>query len=385
METKNGKAPTLVVVQLAGGNDFMNTVIPYTNGLYYDYRPTVKIAEETVLPINDELAFNPNFAPIKELYDAGDVAIIQGVGYPDSSRSHFRGMDIWHTSEPNEVATEGWLGKTIRELDPDGQNSLTAINFGRGLPRALVAADVTATSIGDLDTYGLMTGVQAEQQRNQALELFQRIYTPVIGTGPVQDYLARTGVDVLRGAETIKKGIEPYTSNVEYADNPIAQSLRNVARVHLADLGTRIFYAHHAGYDTHANEVPTHPKLLADLSGAISDFFRDLRDHQASENVVMLVFTEFGRRVQDNHSGTDHGAGGGSFVIGDRVNGGLHSTYPSLELGDLEFGDLRHTYDFRGLYSTLLEQWLGVEPDPIVGGSYEQLPLVSAVANGDRG
>jgi len=380
MVTTNGKAPTLVVVQLAGGNDFMNTVIPYQNGLYYDYRPTVKVAEETVLPINDELAFNPNVAPLKELYDAGDMAIIQGVGYENSSRSHFRGMDIWHTCEPNEVATEGWVGKAIRELDPSGANSLTAINFGRGLPRSMVAADATATSIGDLDTYGLMTGVQAEQQRAKALDVFQRIYTPALGTGPVQEYLARTGVDVLRGAEILKNGIAPYTSNVEYADNPIAKSLRDVSRVHIADLGTRIFYTHHGGYDTHANEVPTHPKLLSDLSGAISDFFRDLRNHNASENVVMLVFTEFGRRVQDNHSGTDHGAGGGAFVIGDRVNGGLHAAYPSLELNDLEFGDLRHTYDFRGLYATLLEQWMGVDSSPIVGGTYEQLPLVSAAA-----
>jgi uncharacterized protein (DUF1501 family) len=377
MVTTNGKAPTLVVVQLAGGNDFMNTVIPYSNGLYYDYRPTVRIAEETILPINDELGFNPNFGALKEMYDAGNMAIIQGVGYENSSRSHFRGMDIWHTCEPNEVATEGWVGKTIRELDPSGDNSLTAINFGRGLPRSMVANGATATSIGDLDTYGLMTGVQAEQQRTQALDLFQRIYTPAIGTGPVQQYLAQTGVDVLRGAEILKKGIAPYSSDVEYADNPIAQSLRDVSRVHIADVGTRIFYAHHGGYDTHANEVPTHPKLLGDLSGAINDFFQDLRDHNASENVVMLVFTEFGRRVQDNHSGTDHGAGGGAFVIGDRVNGGLHGAYPSLNLKDLEFGDLRHTYDFRGLYATLLEQWMGVDASPIVGGTYEQLPLLS--------
>ena len=162
MVTTNGKTPTLVVVQLAGGNDFMNTIIPYSNGLYYDYRPTVRIAEDTVLPINDELAFNPNVAPLKELFDAGDMAIIQGVGYENSSRSHFRGMDIWHTCEPNSVATEGWVGKAIRELDPSSENSLTAINFGRGLPRAMVAEGATATSIGELDTYGLMTGVQAE-------------------------------------------------------------------------------------------------------------------------------------------------------------------------------------------------------------------------------
>ena len=153
--------------------------------------------EDTVLPINDELGFNPNVAPLKELFDAGDMAIIQGVGYENSSRSHFRGMDIWHTCEPNSVATEGWVGKAIRELDPSSENSLTAINFGRGLPRAMVAEGATATSIGELDTYGLMTGVQAEKQRTQALDLFQRIYTPAVGTGPVQEYLRVMGIQPL--------------------------------------------------------------------------------------------------------------------------------------------------------------------------------------------
>ena len=373
---ENGKQPTLVVVQLTGGNDFMNTIVPYSNGLYHDARLTLAIPEDEVLPIDGAVGFNPNFAPLKELFDQGDMAIVQGIGYPDSSRSHFRGMDIWHTCEPDTVATEGWLGKVIRDLDPGKKNPLTGISFGRGLPRALAAQDVTVTSVGDLDKYGLMSGISAQQQRLEALDLFSRIYTPAIGSGPVTDYLARTGLDVLRGADMLKKAPETYKSEIEYADNPIATSLRDVARVHLADLGTRIFYTQHGGYDTHANEAPTHPRLLTELSRATSDFFQDLRDHNAHENVVMLVFTEFGRRVKDNGSGTDHGAGGGAFVIGDRVSGGLYAQYPSLEASQLEQGDLRHTYDFRGLYATLLERWLGVGARAIVGGEYEQLPIL---------
>ncbi len=374
---ENGKQPTLVVVQLTGGNDFMNTIIPYSNGLYYDSRETLAIPEDEVLPVDGAVGFNQTIAPLKELFDGGDVAVVQGIGYPDSSRSHFRGMDIWHTCEPNTVATEGWLGKVIRELDPTTNNPLTGVSFGRGLPRALAAQDVTVTSVGDLDNYGLMTGISAQQQRLEALDLFNRIYTPAIGSGPVADYLARTGLDVLHGADMLKKAPENYESEVEYADNPIATSLRDVARVHLADLGTRIFYTQHGGYDTHANEAPTHPRLLTELSGAIRDFFQDLRDHAAQENVVMLVFTEFGRRVRDNGSGTDHGAGGGAFVIGEKVNGGLYAQYPSLEPSQLEQGDLRHTYDFRGLYATLLERWVGVEARSIVGGEYEQLPILA--------
>ena len=313
------------------------------------------------------------------MFDDGTVAVVQGIGYPNSSRSHFRAMDIWHTCEPIEVGTEGWLGRATRELDPNGENVLTAVNFGRGLPRALAVPGVPITSVGDLENYGLMTGIDDVDQRQEALDIFKQMYAPAVGTGPVTDYLARTGLDVLRGADELKKAPAMYKSDVEYGDNAIAQSLRDAARVHLAGLGTRILYTAHGGYDTHANEVPTHPQLLSDLSGAISDFFDDLRAHDASDNVTMLVFTEFGRRIKDNASGTDHGTGGGAFIIGDTVKGGLYSEYPSLDPKTWANGeDLAHTIDFRGIYGTILEQWLGIEPIDIVGGQFEQIAPFAA-------
>ena len=370
----NGKPPVLVVVQLTGGNDFMNTVVPFTNPIYYDVRTKIVVPEDQVLPINDTLGFHPNMGPFKELYDQGKVAIVQGIGYPNSSRSHFRAMDIWHTCEPDEIATEGWLAKAITELDPHQENVLTGLNFGRGLPRAMAAPGVPVSSVGDLDNYGLMTGISEKEQRLEALEIFKSMYAPAIGTGPVMEYLGQTGLDVIKGADQLKAAPAMYSSEVEYADSAISKSLRDVARVHLAGLGTRIFYTQQGGYDTHANELPDHPKLLGDLSTGIMDFFQDLRDHNASDDVVMLVFTEFGRRMKDNGSGTDHGSGGGAFVIGDRVKGGLYSEYPSLERSEWENGeDLKHTIDFRGVYGTVLEQWLGVEATPIVGGDFEQI------------
>ena len=370
----NGKSPVFVVVQLTGGNDFMNTLIPYTSPVYHDNRPLVGIPQDQVLPLNDTLAFHPQMGPFKDLYDRGMVAIVQGIGYPNSNRSHFRGMDIWHTCEPFEVSTIGWLGRTLREIDPEGSNPLTGVNFGVGLPRAMAMPGVPVTSVSNLDSYGLMTGIELENERHQALDIFKHMYGPAIGTGPVMDYLSRTGQDVLTGADIIKAAPEQYESSVEYADNPIAKSLRDVARVHTADLGTRIFYTQHGGYDTHANEVPTHPKLIGDLSGAIHDFFDDLEEHDADDNVVMLVFTEFGRRIYDNGSGTDHGSGGGAFIIGKPVEGGLYSEYPSLDQNRWVNGeDLEHTIDYRGIYGTILEQWLGVEAAPIVLGQYEQI------------
>lgn len=376
----NGKPPVLVIVQLTGGNDFMNTLVPYTSGLYHDARPVVGVSEDRVLPINDDFGFHPCAAPLKEMFDAGDVAIIQGIGYENSNRSHFRAMDIMHTAEPNTIATEGWLAQAIRHLDPDTKNVLTGVSFGRGLPRAMAAPGVSVTSVGDLDSYGLLTSVEVEEHRAKELDIFKRMYTPAIGSGPVMSYLHQTGGDVMTGADMLKTVPDGYRSSVEYADNPIAKSLRDVARVHTSGLGTRIFYTQHAGYDHHAIEVPNHERLLTELSGALRDFMADLREHEAAEEVMVYVFTEFGRRIADNGSGTDHGSGGGAFIVGERVKGGLYSEYPSLDPADWANGeDLAHTIDFRSIYATLLEQWMSVDSTEIVRGSYEQIdPFVPA-------
>lgn len=370
----SGDAPVLVVVQLTGGNDFLNTVVPYSNPLYYDARQKVILTEDEVLPIDDNLGFHPSAGPLKEMYDNGDVAVVQGVGHSGSSRSHFRAMDIWHTCEPIEIGTEGWLGRAIREIDPGKENVLTGVNIGRGLPRAMAAPGVPVASVGDLDNYGILTGVTDQIQRMEALETFKNMYAPAIGTGPVMDYLSQTGQDVLKGADILGMAPVQYASEIEYANTSIAKNLRDVARVHVAGLGTRIFYTSQGGYDTHSNQLKDHTVLLSDLSIAISNFFQDLRDHDRSEEVVMLIFTEFGRRMLDNGSGTDHGSGGGAFIIGDKVDGGLYSEYPSLDRREWEGGeDLKHTIDFRGLYATVLENWLGLDPGPIVGGSFEQI------------
>ena len=379
MTTTAAKPPVLVVIQLTGGLDFLNTVIPYQNGIIRDARPTVSVPAEDTLPLNDQLAWNPALGPLKELYDAGNVAVVQGVGWehqggPGSDRSHFRAMDIWHTCTPAKISTEGWLARLTREFDPAGANPVTAVNFGLGLPRALAAPGVTVTSIDSLDRFGLMTEIELEQERVKDLGSFQRMYTPVVGAAMVNDYLAQTGLSVLQSAEILADAPTQYASEVEYASNPIAQALRDVVRVHTAGLGARVFYTLQRGYDTHSGQNDQLPQLLTQLSEAIRDFLQDLRNHNASEEVTILVFTEFGRRIRDNGSGTDHGSGGGAYIIGDGVRGGLYAEYPSLDPSDWLYGeDLSHTIDFRSIYSTVLEQGLGVDPTPIVGGAFEQI------------
>ena len=233
-------------------------------------------------------------------------------------------------------------------------------------------------SVGNLDTYGVLTGIEVEEQRTKALDVFSRVYSPMIGKGPVLDYLAQTGLDALQGADILSSAAEKYSSTVEYGGDDVAQYMRNIAQTHLADLGTRVLYATapYNSFDTHAGELANHTRLWTETSNAIADFYDDLKEHNGSENVVLLVFTEFGRRVHDNGSGTDHGAGGHAFVVGDAVKGGLYGEYPSLEENKQMEGDLHFNNDFRGLYATLLEKWMGLDAKPIVNGSFEQLGFI---------
>ena len=372
--TSTKKDPVLVVLQLSGGNDGINTVVPFGDPHYPDHRPAVRVPDDQVLKLSDHVGLNPNMGPMKRLYDEGKVAVIQGVGYANPNRSHFRSMDIWHTAEPDKQGTEGWLGRAIRDMDPNKENVLTGVNFGRGLPRALAAPGVPVASVGNLSTYGVLTGIEEEDQRVDALDVFSRMYSPTIGRSAVVDYLSQTGMDALKGADILNTAPGQYSSTVEYGTDVVAQYMKNIAQVHLAGLGTRVLYttAPYNSFDTHAGEMAAHAKLWGETSNAVADFYDDLKEHNASDNVVLLVFTEFGRRVQDNGSGTDHGSGGVAFVVGDAVKGGLYGEYPSLEPSKLLEGDLHFNNDFRSIYMDLLDGWLGLDAAPIVNGNFEK-------------
>jgi uncharacterized protein (DUF1501 family) len=371
------KAPVLVVLQLSGGNDYMNTVIPYNDPLYRDYRPRVGIPEDQILPLDNEVGLHPSMGPLREMYNQGKMAIIHGVGYPNSVRSHFRSMDIWHTCEPDKTGTEGWLGLATRELDPRKENIVTAVSFGPCMFRALVAPGVPVACVDDLETYGLLTGISPEPQRAKILERFAQNYSPLIGKDEVMKYLGATGLEAMQGADILKVAPQKYASTIKYPDTSIAKKLKSIAQVHFADLGSRMFYCDHLGFDTHANQLGVHATLWNDVSQAIEAFYADLREHHAADHVLILLFTEFGRRVRDNGSGTDHGAGGAAFVIGDAVKGGQYGEYPSRKAEDLTQGDLAPNLDFRGLYATILEDWLGVDAKPIVKGSFEKPQFLS--------
>jgi len=370
------KDPVLAVISLSGGNDGLNTVIPYNDPNYRDNRPALGIPEDQIVHLTNEIGLHPSFAPLKKYWDQGKLAIIQGVGYPNGSLSHFRSMDIWATCEPDTLGVEGWLGRVIKALDPTGENVLTAVNFGRGMPRSLAMEGVPVASVGDLNSYGLLTDIEKENEREEALDLFGRMYAPAIGKGAVNDFIRRTGIEAMKGADILGTAPAKYNSEIEYLLGNIGGYLKDMVQVHNAQFGTRVFFttAPYNIFDTHANQAVGHSNLLGDVAVNVDSFMSDLRQLDISDNVTTLLYSEFGRRAKDNGSGTDHGTGGVAFVIGENVKGGLYGEYPSLKASELEDGgNLQHNTDFRSVYTTLLENWMGLDAKPIVGGSYERL------------
>jgi len=368
----------LVVIQLSGGNDYLNTLVPYQDGLYYDFRPNMGLKGDDVIPLDDRLAFNSNMGPFKTLFDQGKMAVLMGIGYPEPSRSHFRSMDIWHTAEPFTSSSEGWLGKANSLIDPEGRNPITTVNFGRGLPRALASQGVSVASVGALESYGLYTGLAGARNGDAMLDTISRIYQPMADGGFPSRRILETGRGMLDGADLLREAPANYTSDVEYpADNPIAQSLKGIAQVMSADLGTRIYYAAHGSFDTHTNELVNHALLWDQVSTAVACFWEDVGQLGKGDETVIWMFSEFGRRIADNGAGTDHGSGGAAFVIGDSVKGGLYGDYPKLALSDQLDGDVRFNTDFREVYATLVEDVLGIESEPVLKQKFSTFDLVS--------
>ncbi len=364
--------PCIVVLQLTGGNDYINTMIPYNNPLYRDNRPAVGIADDKIIHFDKDYGIPDYMAPMKKFWDDKKLAVLHGVGFKDSPRSHFRAMDIWHTCEPEKVGTEGWLGRVAREFDPKKENVVQVVSMGPSLPRSLVAPGVPVACVaGPLERYGFLPQVQGNE-RAHVLDRFAKMYSPAIGSGPVMDYLSETAIDSLKGEDIIKVVPGQYSSTVQYPNSPIARKLKGIAQVHIGEIGSRIFYCDHSTFDTHAGQNPGHGNLWSAVSQGIEAFFADLREHNKSDNVIMLLFSEFGRRVHDNGSGTDHGAGGVAFVLGEKVKGGHYGEMPSMKAEHLVQGDLDPNMDFRSVYSTILDKWLGLNPVPIVNGTFEK-------------
>ncbi|MCS6816548.1 MAG: DUF1501 domain-containing protein [Blastocatellia bacterium] len=382
----------LVVIQLDGGNDGLNTVIPLSGSaasLYRQYRPTLAIPETNALPIGTDaagtlLGFHRNMQPLKELYDRGYVAVIQSVGYPNPNRSHFASQDIWHTGDPEGRKRTGWLGRYLDVTSPSAENPLLAVSLaGTRLPLTLHAEHVLVPAVGSVANYQFRTQPPGDHQNK--IRAFLALNRETASDHVLRKQIQLVALDTYESVERLQSGIQRYTSDPAITYNPqnsLAQALRQVAQILAATLGTRILYVSIGGFDTHQSQANTHATLLARLSEAVATFHADLVRLGLDDRVLIMTWSEFGRKVTENgNQGTDHGTVGPQFLIGTRVKGRIVGEHPSLRPEDLNPGlsDPKFSaraIDFRSIYATILEKWFLVDSREILGGGFELLDIL---------
>jgi uncharacterized protein (DUF1501 family) len=367
----------LLVIQLGGGNDGLNTVVPYSDDGYHRVRPAIGIAPGDVLRIDDRVGLNPALAALDDLYKDGRVAIVQGVGYPNPSRSHFEATQIWETASPDDPVSNGWLGRYLdqvvpasAETKPDGL--FTAVTLGDTVPTALIADHVDVPAIGTLATFGYNAGKDAAS-RSTAGALYDGARP---GQSPYLSLIETTARTAMHGGDVLRAKVASYVPAVTYPADAFSQQLRLAAQIVGSRVGTRIIFVSLGSFDTHAGQRIQQDHLLGYLATGLRAFYRDLEAHRMHERVLAMTFSEFGRRVAQNASnGTDHGTAMPLFVVGGRVKGGLYGAHPSLTDLDAN-GDLKWDIDFRAVYATVLERWLGRNPSGIISGSFDNIAFV---------
>ncbi len=351
-----GGDKTLVVIQLTGGNDGLNTLIPYSNGAYYAARPNIAIGKKDVLTLSADLGMHPSLRSLSRFWDAGQLGWLENVGYPNPNRSHFASMAIWHTADPTQAASDGWIGRMAEQIgDP-----FCASNIGNATPLALQAADFSLPSISSVDGFQvkLPGGLQ---------DPFQALMTaPRQGEA---EYLQRATKQMLLNTAKVQRNLSKYRAGAKYPDGKFAASLQDIARLIAGDNGQRVLYTSLGSFDTHAGQRGEQDDLLRELAGGLAAFQADLEVQGLADKVVVMGFSEFGRRVAENDSaGTDHGQGSVMFVLGRGVKGGIHGDSPDLE--HLADGDIQYKQDFRGVYAQALEGWLKLDSKEILGGAF---------------
>jgi uncharacterized protein (DUF1501 family) len=390
-----GKDSTiLVVLQMAGGNDGINTVVPYGTDYYYKARPRIGIKAEQVLKLNDMVGLHPSLTGFKDLYDNGHLSIVQGVGYPNPNRSHFRSTEIWQTASDSETFEKyGWIGRYFDNAC-SGSDPTVGVCVGNQMPQSFSSQGGKGIAVNNPQSYRFINsenGNDAQMMEQSYRELNgQNLEANSGGTisaisgsaagkkqGSVMDFLERTALDAQVSSDEVRAISARVQNQSVYPGSQLGNSLKLVAKLIGGGLSTRIFYVSQGGYDTHTNQIGTHQRLLQDLGDSVKAFMEDLKAQGNMQRVLVMTFSEFGRRVSDNaNSGTDHGAAAPMFVVGDKLKAGLLGQYPSLASDDLFQGDIKFTVDFRTVYASVLENWLKTRSEPILGRRFEPLQLV---------
>ena len=397
-----GKDSTiLVVLQMAGGNDGLNTVVPYSNDDYHRSRPRIGLQAKDILKINDSIGLHPGLAGFKALYDAGHLSIIQGVGYPNPNRSHFRSTEIWQTAADSDKNEHyGWIGRYFDNACP-GADPTVGVNVGNQMPQAFAAKHPMGVSLQNPQNYRFVSNERPNPGENMSSteESYRKLNgmdeQPMVSaeensggsigaisgsvkrSGSAIDFLERTALDAQISSDKIRDIAGRVENKAVYPNSQLANSLKLVAKLIGGGLPTRIFYASQGGYDTHTNQVGTQQRLLQDLGDSMKAFYEDMKAQGNSSRVLVMTFSEFGRRVSENaNGGTDHGAAAPMFILGDKVKAGLLGKYPGLAPADLYQGDIKYNVDFRSVYAGVLEHWLKTKSVPVLGRQFEPLPIV---------
>ncbi|HEX7861275.1 MAG TPA: DUF1501 domain-containing protein [Verrucomicrobiae bacterium] len=388
----------LVVLQLAGGNDGLNTVVPVTNDHYHKARPQLSL-KSNLHKLDENFALHPSLTAFKELYDAGQLGIVHGVGYPNPNRSHFRSTEIWHTaSDANKFEKYGWLGRYFDNACK-GSDPTVGVSVGRQTPQAFTGPRPLGISLENPETYRMAGNDTPEMDETAgSMDFMSRLNGAeglgadassgtTIGsvTGPVQsnlsplDYLERTALDAQISSERILKVSQQAKNLVSYPASQVANSFKLVGRLIAGGLPTRVYYLSQGGYDTHTNQAGAHERLLRELGSAVKAFTDDLKAQGNADRVLLMTFSEFGRRVKQNaNGGTDHGAAAPLFLVGPKLRAGLLGQFPSLAPADLHNGDPKYTVDFRSIYAGLLQGWLRTDPAPVLGRKFDAFQSLRA-------
>ena len=371
---------TLLVLQLAGGNDGLSTVVPFGDDAYYAARKNIAIPAGEVLKLDTYRGFDPRLVQLRARYDQGQVALVEGVGYPDPIRSHFKSFDVWHTADARgRGVSEGWLGRLARAAFEGETSPNLCVHVGGSVPYSLTSQTHPPVAFATPTGYR-WAGTAAELEAYEAAAQKATYGSEMRPDEPASE---ESNIDFLRGvladgqssSEAIRRAAAKYRTPVEYPGDELGASLRDIAALIEGDVGSRILSVEMGGYDTHTDVVNRHANLMRNLDAALGAFLADLERSEAGRNCVVLVFSEFGRRVAENGSrGNDHGTAGPLFVAGPAVRGGLYGKHPSLT--DLDNGDVKFTTDFRTAYATLIEDWFGVKHQRVLGKHYDRLKLV---------
>lgn len=362
------KDTILVVVQLTGGNDGLNTVIPYGDPLYAKYRPTIKIPVDQVKKLDSHVGLHPSLAGLAELHQDNALCVVHGVGYPNPSQSHFRSMDIWQAASTAESLTEGWVGKALKAMNVP---AFHVAGGNESSPLALNGSPARVPSITSIADFQLK---MADERAKAVVEGAAK------GNDPgLIDFVRKTALNTYASSKKLLEIGKNYEPKVPYPATGLADRLRLCAQLIDAGLGARVFYVSIDGFDTHANQgaaAGAHATLLAEVSGAITAFHKDLTARGHGDRLLTMTFSEFGRRAKENGSkGTDHGSGAPMFLVGKKVKPGVVGTHPSLE--KLEDGNLKHALDFRQVYAAVLDRWLGVSSKDVLGGAFAPASVIS--------